>query len=141
MDLYLFIILFVLGLVLIFITFFKKHIITGVFTGITFIILGLMLWNGLSMVSGYNEYVKAPCNDNCTEVREGGVVDLYSVTSTNVTYVFSEVDNYFGDSVVSYTDVSGVFFILFGLFMLIVSSVMVFSGKTTFDFGNEGQEE
>jgi len=127
MDIYLFSVLFIFGVILLFLTFYKKQVILGVFSGIVFIILGFILWNGLSSVVGYTELVYAPCEDNCTEVRSGGEIFLSEVTTTNVTYTYGLVDNSFKD--LSYSDTLGTFFIMFGLFMLIVSGVVAFDTK------------
>jgi hypothetical protein len=93
MDIYLFSILFLISIILLLLNFFKKQIIIGIFAGIFFILCGLLLWNGLTYVSGYNENKLVPCADNCTPERNyevNNVTYVYSTWSEDVTDNFSD---------------------------------------------------
>ena len=117
MDVTLFGILVFFGVVLLVMTLIRKHIILGVFTGIAFLVLGFLAWNGL-------EYIAT------------------TTISTNVYGVTTVTDNYadwvhtIGGTSFTYTNVIGVLFLLFGLFLLLVSGIMLFSGKNEVDFGS-----
>ena len=110
MDAFLFGVLGLFAAILLIFTFIRRHVVLGIFCGLVFILLGLFAWNGLEYVS-----------------------------STNITYTSSSttliVDNYtswdhpFIGSGFTYTNAIGILFILFGLFMLVVSATMILSAK------------
>lgn len=117
MEVYLFSILFILAVVLLLLTFFKKQIIVGIFTGIFFILLGVVLWNGITYVSQTNV--------------------VASGSGFNITNEYTEWSNSIGGTQFTDNGLVGTGLILFGLFLLVVSGVMVFSEKKTFNFADE----
>lgn len=140
MDVYLFSVLLLISIILLILNFFKKQIIVGIFAGIFFILCGILLWNGISYVSGYNEYIAAPCENNCTEIRAGNEVTLAEVTTKNITYVYSiweeDVTGDFSDN-----EIVGTSFVLLGLFLLIINMVTIFIEKNEIDIGNDNDSD
>lgn len=140
MDIYLFSVLLLISIILLLLNFFKKQIIIGIFAGVFFILCGILLWSGLSYTSGYNEYIVAPCDNNCTEIREGNEVSLAEVTTKNITYVYStwseDVAGDFSDN-----EIVGTSFIMLGLFLLIINMVMIFTGKKTMNIGSDNDTD
>lgn len=119
MDISLFVVFFAFSLILLLLTFFKKQVIVGIFTGISFILLGLLAWNGL-------EYVQSTS------------VVATDFDTTTITNNYAAWNHTIGSTGFTYTSVLGSFFILFGLFVLLVSGVMAFSGKKHLDFDFSG---
>lgn len=116
MDIYLFSILLFITTILLLLFFFKKQIIIGIFTGILFLLLGVLAWGGLSYVSS-------------TTIT--GTVGNYTVENH-----YSEWSNVVA---AGFTDneLVGTSFVLLGLFLLIVSGVMIFSEKKMMDLGDD----
>ena len=56
-----------------------------------FLLGSVVMFSSLEIQTGYTEDVLAPCNNNCTEIRSGGSIDLYSVTNTTITYIYSDI--------------------------------------------------
>ena len=109
------------AIILLLLTFFKKQIVVGVFTGIFFVILGVILWNGITFIIQTNV------------VHTG---DSYVITNE-----YAEWSNPIFNSGFTDNALVGTCFILFGLFMLIVSSVMLFSERKTMDLSDTYEEE
>lgn len=121
MDIYLFSILLLVAIILLLLTFFKKQLIVGIFTGIFFAILGVILWNGITFVSQTNV--------------------VHTGSDYVITNNYSEWSNPIFNSGFTDNELVGTCFILFGLFMLLISGVMLFSEKKTFDLSDTYQEE
>lgn len=122
MDIYLFSILLFITTILLLLFFFKKQIIIGIFTGILFIMLGVLGWGGLSYVSST------------------------TITGTSGNYTVENHYSEWSNAVAGdFTDnqLVGTSFVLLGLFLLIVSGAMTFSEKKVMDLGddNGGGEE
>ncbi len=136
MEIYLFSILLLISIILLLLNFFKKHVIIGIFAGIFFILCGVLLWSGLNYRSGFNEYTIAPCDNNCTEIRQSNEVSLAEITTKNITYVYSTwsnpVVNDFDDN-----EIVGTSFVLLGLFLLIINMIMIFKEEKTIDIGSD----
>jgi hypothetical protein len=112
MDAFLFGILLSFAFILLIFTFIRRQIVLGVFTSLVFIVLGIFSWNGLEYVSRTD-------------------VTVVNATTTSIVDTYSSWNHFFGDSIFSITNVMGTIFILFGLFMLIVSAVTLLSGKSS----------
>ena len=109
--------------ILLIFTFLRRQIVLGIFTSLVFIVLGVFSWNGLEYISRTD-------------------VTVVNATTTSIVDTYSTWNHFFGDSLFSVTNVMGTIFILFGLFMLIVSAVTLLSGKSKgreemFDEGGE----
>lgn len=115
MDVFLFSIFFFIAVILLLLTFFKKQIIIGIFSGIFFILCGVLLWSGISYVSS-TTIVGAPGNYT--------VINHYSEWSNEIVLGGGFYDN----------QIIGSAFVLLGLFLLVVCGVMVFSEKKSVDF-------
>ena len=116
MDVYLFSVFLLVAIILLILFFFKKQIIIGVFSSVFFLICGVLLWTGISFVA------------STTIIGVSGnytVVNHYEEWSNPVALGFSD------------NEVVGTSFVLLGLFLLVVCSVMVFSGKTMMDLGSD----
>lgn len=59
---------------------------------ILFLLGNVVMFGTLEYQSGFTETVLAPCDNNCTEVREGGDVFLAEVTSTTTNYTYEAFD-------------------------------------------------
>lgn len=64
----------------------------GGFT-LLFLLGNVVLVSNLEIQSGYNSYEVAPCNNNCSEIREGNDVYLASVTNTTITFNYSPISD------------------------------------------------
>jgi hypothetical protein len=101
-------------------SFFKKHVILGLLSGIGFILSGVWLWNGINYIS---DTIITQINSTTTSM-----VDIYTLWNTSIG----------GWSISS---MLGTFFIVFGIFLLVVSSVMFFNKDSKLDFGGtDGQD-
>ena len=56
-----------------------------------FLLGNVVLFSNLEIQSGYTQTEYAPCNNNCTEVREGGDVYLAEVTTIAVNYTYTPI--------------------------------------------------
>jgi hypothetical protein len=83
-----FIVLLCLSIALIIVSYIFKipPIAIGGFT-LLFLLGNVVLISNLEIQSGYNSYEVAPCEGNCTLVREGG--ETFLATTTNTTYTFN----------------------------------------------------
>lgn len=128
MNMYLFGVLLLVAIVLLVLTFTKKQVVIGVFTGIFFMILGVICWTGLSYVAS---------TTITTNASSYLVVDNYANWSNPVIADWTD------------TEIVGTSFVLLGLFLLIVSIVMSLSAKNKIDMddddnhqgGRDGSEE
>lgn len=112
--------LFLLCIVLLVLTFVKKHALVGLFCGIFFILLGVLSWNGI------------------------GYVDSTIVTVSGSTYNISDHYSPMRNTLsTKFTDnvLIGFSFSLFGLFLLIVSSILMMVGKSQIPLDDETNNE
>jgi hypothetical protein len=110
MDAFLFGVLGLFAVVLLIFTFIRKHVVLGVFSGLVFILLGLFAWNGLEYVS----------STSVTYTSDSNALIVDNYTAWNHAFIGNNF---------TYTNAIGSLFIMFGLFMLIVSAVMLFDNK------------
>ena len=60
-------------------------------SGLIFLLGSIVMFSNLEVKTGYTETIYAPCENNCTEVREGGDIYLAEVTTSNITYIFGSI--------------------------------------------------
>lgn len=118
-NIYLFSVLLVIACILLVVLFWRKQLIVGVFAGFFFLLLGVLSWNGIS----YVDY---------TVITVSGSV--YNV-SDHYTGMSNSVISKFTDS-----QIIGFVFVLWGLFLVLISAVMMFreNGRGQIDMGDEG---
>lgn len=56
-----------------------------------FLLGSVVMFSNIEIKTGYIETSFAPCNNNCTEVRQGGDIFLSEVTNTSVSFVYSPI--------------------------------------------------
>lgn len=83
-----------------------------------FLLGSVVMFSNLEVKTGYTTTEYAPCENNCTLVREGGSTYLAEVTTTNVSFVFSPISE---EEVVGVgiNHILGLFLSLIGVFVFI----------------------
>lgn len=114
MDMDLFFLLASFAIILFIVGFAKKQLLIITFSGISFILLGLFSFNGLSYVSS-------------------SIITDINSTVTEVNYVYSNWHHAFGNSDLTVGTTLGILFCLFGLFLFLVSAILFFQGKSEFN--------
>jgi ABC-type antimicrobial peptide transport system permease subunit len=117
MDIILFSILILFTTIILVLGFIKNHIILTMFAGISFIFLGILSLNGLSYVSS----------------------TTMNATGTNYLIVdhYASWTETFGSTDFQVSWAVGFLFALFGLFLLLVSGLMVFNDSHKPDFSSD----
>jgi hypothetical protein len=59
--------------------------------GLLLLLGQVVMFGNIEVKTGYVENVIAPCDNNCTTIRQGDTLDLYSVTNTSVSFVYSPI--------------------------------------------------
>jgi len=114
MDVILFSILTLFAIVLFILAFVRNHALLSIFAGISFIILGGYSISGIQYISMQ------------TMNTTGSITTIIPTYATwNHTFLNTEL---------TYSSALGFIFILFGLFLLIVGAMIMFSGKVKADF-------
>jgi len=122
MDISLFALLMFLSTALLFLAFFKKQIVLIIFSGIAFILLGIICINGLDYVSSTD-------------------VIIINTSFTSIVDNYSEWDHTFGSSDFKVTTALGFFLSLMGLFILVVSAVLLFGGKSGVNLSDDDSDD
>ena len=121
MDVILFSILTLFAVVLFILAFIRNHALLSMFAGISFIILGGFSFSGIEYVSSQ------------TITTVGAVMTIVPIYTTwNHTFLNTNL---------TYSVALGLIFFLFGLFLLLVGSMIMFSGKSKADFSEDGDVE
>lgn len=83
-----------------------------------FLLGSVVMFSNIEVKSGYITTEYAPCNNNCTEVREGSQIYLAEITTTNVSFVYSPIieEEVVG---VGINHILGLFLSLIGVFVFI----------------------
>jgi hypothetical protein len=83
-----------------------------------FLLGSVVMFSNIEVKAGYTEISIAPCNNNCSEVREGGDVYLAEITNKNVSYNYAPIieEEVVG---VGINHLLGFFLVLIGVFVFI----------------------
>jgi len=130
MDVTLLFVLLFFSLSILFLGFFKKQSVLIIFSGIAFFLIGILLFGyGISFVSGsvdsYNYVCSQSLDLSCELGNSTSIGSLSTVDS--ISYLHD-------DLIIGW----GIFFMLFAIFLWIVSAINLMSGKgNSFDFDDD----
>lgn len=121
MDALILSILLVFSLTLLVLGFFKKQVVIVLFSGISFMMLGLFLMNGIEYLSS----------------KTTTIIDN---TTTTINNTYTIWNHFIGTSTLTLNSTLGILFILFGLFLTLICGIALFTGKAKIDFTEDSED-